>query len=64
MGDRFYLQQKAANGKGGKNGPEKPPRRLKKDIIKEIHNIAPNLTGLTKLTIADLDKLNEYINEQ
>lgn len=63
MGDRFYMQQQAANGKGGRNGPLKPKRKLKKDIIAEIHLVLKSeVPGLDKLTVASLDALMEAIS--
>lgn len=67
MGDRWYMQQNAANGKGGKNGPKKPPRRLKKHVISEILALLNSPTkslGLEKLTIANLDDLAKVIREE
>lgn len=67
MSDRFYEQQnehfKRARGQK-RMPPEKPKRRLKKDVIAEIHNIMPKLTGLEKLTLADLDILLESVLEK
>ena len=48
MGDRFYMQQK----------DYKPKRRLKKDVIAELHQLlGTEVKGLDRLTIAALDDL-------
>lgn len=54
MGDRFYMQQQEY----------KPKRRLKKDIIADIHAaLRVEVPGLDKLTIASLDALLEAISK-
>lgn len=51
MGDRYYMQQKAA-------GLNKPGRELKKDIVAEIEILlGKSLASLTKMTIVDLKEL-------
>ena len=67
MGDRFYAQQRAANGKGKRTDPKKPKRRLKKDIISNI-NInsilgCGSIPSMDKMTIAGLDKLEDILKE-
>ena len=48
MGDRFYMQQKN----------HKPKRRLKKDVIADIHKLlGEEVPGLDRMTIPSLDAL-------
>ena len=65
MGDRFYEQQRAHFGKGRRSGPLKTKRRLKKDIVKSIEHLfnCESLPSLTKMTIADLDKMEDMLKE-
>lgn len=65
MGDRFYMQQRAANGKGKRTDPKKPKRRLKKDIISNINSIlgCGSIPSMDKMTIAGLDKLEDILKE-
>ena len=68
MGDRFYEQQNEHfnRARGQKRmPPEKPKRKLKKDIVAEIDNaLKSSLKGLDKMTIADLEKLLTAILEK
>lgn len=53
MGDRFYMQQKAA-------GYDKPKRLLKKDYLEELQDILrTEISGLDKCTI---DTIKQLIN--
>jgi hypothetical protein len=52
MGDRFYEQQKNY----------KPKRRLKKDVIAEVHKLlGAEVPGLDRMTIASIDALYDAI---
>jgi hypothetical protein len=52
MGDRFYMQQKN----------HKPGRRLKKDVIAELHEVLGiEVPGLDRMTIPNLDALYDAI---
>ena len=52
MGDRFYTQQKNY----------KPKRRLKKDVILELHKLlGTEVAGLDRMTIEALDNLHRAI---
>jgi flagellar biosynthesis/type III secretory pathway protein FliH len=73
VGDRFYEQQNAyfKLKKGTKKLTEKKaPRRMKKDAIAELYKaIEPHLaleakiSGIMKLTIADIDDLTESFED-
>jgi hypothetical protein len=57
MGDRYYMQQKAA-------GLDKPGRELKKHVIADIETmLGKQLASLTKMTMVDLRELRCEISK-
>lgn len=70
MGDRFYGQQqgkfgykKASVASSTKaNSASKPRRRLKAEIVDSIGTmLGKDLPSLNKMTVADLEYLEEYL---
>lgn len=53
MGDRFYMQQKAATGKAPGVKDQKPAKVTKADLLAKL----PPFSGLAKLTAKDLEQL-------
>lgn len=66
MGDRFYQQQNEYFNKprGQKKMSEKPKRKLKKDVVKELEAILGEpIPNIERSTIATLESLINSINK-